>query len=56
MDRFNTFSGNVKIRKLEKVRENATSILERGKTLRSLKRLILKDKDGKQHCLPFYWF
>ena len=56
MHRFNTFSGNIKIWKLEKVRENSTSILETDKTLRSLKRIILKDKDDTQHCLPFYWF
>ena len=46
-------------------RENATSILERDKTLSKefkeiLKdvslRLILKDKCGKQHCLPICWF
>ena len=55
--------------KLEKIQqalwENATSIVERGKTLSKefkeiLKdvslRLILKDKRGKQHCLPISWF
>ena len=45
------------------VKENSTSILDR-QNLKEFKkiwkdvslRLILKDKGGKQHCLPVCWF
>ena len=46
------------------VRDNSTSILDRDKASKEFKetwkdaflRLILKDKGGKQHCLPFVGF
>ena len=54
---FPTYGGIYKL-------ENSASILQRDKILQSLKKiwkdvslkLILKNKGGKQHCLPFCWF